>query len=109
MPAHIYDRFCHHGDCTGQPRPIPFVDYHTPYCRTPYFSGYTPQAWCSMECILSDLLHAIQDEDMGQLRTIRYLVESGYALPPERTQQQSNEGDIRQGDDKGLVANRDSM
>jgi hypothetical protein len=109
MPAHIYDPFCHHGDCTGQPRPIPFFDYHTPYCRTPYFSGYTPQAWCSIECILSDLLHAIQDEDMGQLRTIRYLIESGYALPPERTAVQSDEGDLRKEDDKGLVTKGESI
>src|SRR5271157_2257424 len=99
MPVHIYDPFCHHDNCAGQPKPIHCFDYHDRR-GTPWFSEYMPHAWCCVECIIWDMLHAIKDEDMEQLKVIRFLIESGDALPLERTSQQSDEGDTRKEDDK---------
>src|ERR1017187_7564480 len=105
MPARIYDPFCRHDDCAGQPRPIPVIDYHD-LRGGKYFSGYTPQAWCCLECIIADILHAIQDEDLEQLRMIRFLIESGEAIPPSRRTEaldESDGGNTRKDDNKALL------
>ena len=68
---------CHHYGCTNAANSFSFLDYHN--LGSSGFVGYTPTEWCSMECLVASLMHAIDCEDMEDLQDIRWRI--AYPLP----------------------------
>jgi hypothetical protein len=69
--------YCHHRGCSNRATPFSFLDYHN--LGSSGFVGYTPTEWCSMECLVASLMHAIDCEDMEDLQDIRWRI--AYPLP----------------------------
>lgn len=78
MQSSEFFRYCRHHECGARAKSVTFLDYHDGGGPGgSWFRGFTPQRWCSLECIVSDMLHAIENEDMEALQRIRSLIVSG--------------------------------